>query len=676
MDLEEDFSLNLTYGLEAVSRAPSRVKAGRAERLAGRGGRGRGDSRPDGGLELRRPLSSRLREEISTGTKNEPEFEITGQVANDMMTKAEDVEPCPEKMIQERVAPSEKVVSSLHQCPQEASAPDAAQLIEEAVVTEATNEVELAPAASKVKRKRMTPTLEEDPHQFHSKPRDLGEHAGSLPADTGSSRQLASSHIFSRTPFSALPLPARLAATLERPPNEGGMNLQTSTRVQSVVVPLLHNGGNLLMKSQTGSGKTLAYLLPILSDLMGGGAVSRGDGTRALIISPTRELSVQITDTLGLLTRCCVWVVCGSVSGGEKKKSEKARLRKGVTVLVATPGRLLDHAKTTESFRLNQLRWVVLDEADRLLDMGFEQTILELLSIIRGAKLPGLKDKPGADGAVLTTLDQKWRAQAVQALKTCSNVDGLFHIMASATLTKGVRELALPVMGGSSFFFVDADAETVNTVNTAADLLAVERQRECAKRGRAGGQLVGGVVCFMDEEETAEPVESSKRSRSTGLEEGESMLAPSQLKQYYMLVSCKWRLAALVSFLRSYAHLKVVVFFSTCDSVDFHGLLFRGARWPEDLDAAHEEQNVQKKTQILDPLPHKFTGLFGDKCNMYRLHGNVPQKIRQEVYRDFCVASSGVLLCTDVAARGLDLPRVDWILQYDPPCETVSAHPS
>jgi ATP-dependent RNA helicase DDX31/DBP7 len=59
-----------------------------------------------------------------------------------------------------------------------------------------------------------------------------------------------------------------------------------------------------------------------------------------------------------------------SITGGERKKSEKARLRKGVVVLVGTPGRLLDHLKTTESFTLQKLRWVVLDEVDRLLDMG------------------------------------------------------------------------------------------------------------------------------------------------------------------------------------------------------------------------------------------------------------------------------------------------------------------
>ena len=181
-----------------------------------------------------------------------------------------------------------------------------------------------------------------------------------------------SNHIFTRIAFSQLPLDARLVAHLEGKPQEGGMGMLSSTRIQSVVVPLLSSAPqNVLMKSQTGSGKTLAYLLPLVNDLISlTPALTRLDGTRALLLAPTRELCSQIADVLGKLTQCCVWIVGGSVTGGEKKKSEKARLRKGIVVLVATPGRLLDHMKTTESFTLTKLRWIVLDEVDRLLDMG------------------------------------------------------------------------------------------------------------------------------------------------------------------------------------------------------------------------------------------------------------------------------------------------------------------
>ena len=98
--------------------------------------------------------------------------------------------------------------------------------------------------------------------------------------------------------------------------------------------------------------------------------IQRVDGTRGLIIAPTRELCLQISDILTKLTSVCVRIVGGCITGGEKRKSEKARLRKGVVILVSTPGRLLDHLKATESFSMAHLSWLVMDEADRLLDMG------------------------------------------------------------------------------------------------------------------------------------------------------------------------------------------------------------------------------------------------------------------------------------------------------------------
>ena len=237
-----------------------------------------------------------------------------------------------------------------------------------------------------MKRKHMQLSRAEDPNQYHAKPRDLDESAlKKLPMELDKSS--ITQHIFSRLAFSELPLHPRLSRQLEKSVEEKGLGLTTSTRVQSVVLPLLcpssagASSASLLMKSQTGSGKTLAYLLPVLHSLMNtrriedsnkesttSGGISRQQGTQALIIAPTRELSMQIGDTLSLLTRACAWVVTGTVSGGEKRKSEKARLRKGVTVLVGTPGRLLDHARSTESFKLNSLKWVVLDEADRCLD--------------------------------------------------------------------------------------------------------------------------------------------------------------------------------------------------------------------------------------------------------------------------------------------------------------------
>ena len=97
---------------------------------------------------------------------------------------------------------------------------------------------------------------------------------------------------------------------------------------------------------------------------------------------PTRELAAQVLQSAEELSRAYHWVVCGAVVGGENKQKEKARLRKGVVLLVATPGRLLDHLRNTESFKSDLLRWLVLDEADRLLDLGFEEDLNAILAEI------------------------------------------------------------------------------------------------------------------------------------------------------------------------------------------------------------------------------------------------------------------------------------------------------
>lgn len=220
--------------------------------------------------------------------------------------------------------------------------------------------------------------LVDDPNQYHAKPRELAEIAAKRPRDNTSSSINSNSSsggskaIFSQTPFSSLGLDPRLLAVLEGPTLQGGLGLRTATMVQTATISaLLEQRRNVLMKSQTGSGKTLAYLLPLINDLITmDPPLTRADGTRALILAPTRELCSQIGEVLQKLTTAYVRIVGGSITGGEKRKSEKARLRKGVVVLVATPGRLLDHLKATEAFSLQNLRWVVLDEADRLLDMG------------------------------------------------------------------------------------------------------------------------------------------------------------------------------------------------------------------------------------------------------------------------------------------------------------------
>eukprot|EP00768_Dysnectes_brevis_P000510 gnl/Dysnectes_brevis/1110_a1241_1638.p1 GENE.gnl/Dysnectes_brevis/1110_a1241_1638~~gnl/Dysnectes_brevis/1110_a1241_1638.p1 ORF type:complete len:622 (-),score=239.75 gnl/Dysnectes_brevis/1110_a1241_1638:62-1927(-) len=151
--------------------------------------------------------------------------------------------------------------------------------------------------------------------------------------------------------------------------------------IQTVALPHALLGRDLLIKAQTGSGKTLAFLLPLCQRLITIAKEERyvrTQGTLAVIVSPTRELARQ-TEAVArvLLSRYPHFVVC-PITGGASRKSEKASLRKGATIVCATPGRLLDHLEKTESFKYSRLAEVVLDECDQLLGLGFSSQIRDI----------------------------------------------------------------------------------------------------------------------------------------------------------------------------------------------------------------------------------------------------------------------------------------------------------
>ena len=155
------------------------------------------------------------------------------------------------------------------------------------------------------------------------------------------------------------------------------------TQVQMKSIPYVLAGKDALIKSQTGSGKTLAYAIPILQKLQEiRPEIQRTDGTFAVIIVPTRELAIQSFEWFDKLCRSFARIVPGMLIGGEKKKSEKARVRKGINILISTPGRLIDHIQHTECLSLKKLKFLVLDEADRMLELGYERDVQTILTAI------------------------------------------------------------------------------------------------------------------------------------------------------------------------------------------------------------------------------------------------------------------------------------------------------
>ena len=145
-------------------------------------------------------------------------------------------------------------------------------------------------------------------------------------------------------------------------------------------IPALLQGRDILGSARTGSGKTLAFLIPAIEMLTKANFKPR-NGTGVVIIAPTRELALQIYGVAAELLKFHNHTF-GIVMGGANRSTEAEKLLNGVNLLVATPGRLLDHLQNTRGFLFNNLKVLIIDEADRILQIGFEEEIHQIVRIL------------------------------------------------------------------------------------------------------------------------------------------------------------------------------------------------------------------------------------------------------------------------------------------------------
>ncbi|MFZ9986130.1 MAG: DEAD/DEAH box helicase [Candidatus Nanopelagicales bacterium] len=169
--------------------------------------------------------------------------------------------------------------------------------------------------------------------------------------------------------FSSLGLRGEIQSALS------GLGYEEPTPIQAAAIPLLIAGADMLGQAATGTGKTAAFALPILQRLTGG---DRGKEPSALILVPTRELALQVSQAFGSYGRS-VGVRLVAIYGGAPARQQIEALRRGVDVVVATPGRALDLCDRG-ALKLSSVRTVVLDEADEMLEMGFIEDIETLLA--------------------------------------------------------------------------------------------------------------------------------------------------------------------------------------------------------------------------------------------------------------------------------------------------------
>lgn len=295
------------------------------------------------------------------------------------------------------------------------------------------------------------------------------------------------------------------------------MGFTKMTEIQRRGIPPLLSGKDVLGAAKTGSGKTLAFLIPAV-EMLSALRFKPRNGTGVIVVSPTRELALQIFGVARELMAHHSQTY-GIVIGGANRRAEADKLQKGVNLLIATPGRLLDHLQNTP-FVFKNLKSLVIDEADRILEIGFEDEMRQIVKIL-----------PKDDRQTM-----------------------LF----SATQTTKVEDLARISL------------------------------------------RPGPLYVNVDERKTHSTVEN--------------------LEQGYVICDADKRFLLLFSFLKRNLKKKVIVFFSSCNSVKYHAELLNYIDLP-----------------VLD------------------LHGKQKQQKRTNTFFEFCNAKQGTLICTDVAARGLDV---------------------
>ena len=336
---------------------------------------------------------------------------------------------------------------------------------------------------------------------------------------------------------------------------------ERATPVQGAAIGLLAGNKDVAVEACTGSGKTLAFVLPMVEILARASKEQsfRKHHVGAVVVSPTRELARQIFDVAApfMATLPNMAPPMLLVGGTDVNEDVRAFAAAGAAALIGTPGRLDDLMLRSAAFDAKRCELLVLDEADRLLSMGFARAI----------------------NAIIARLPKQRRT-------------GLF----SATQTDEVEELARAGLRNPVRVTVrDAAAQAAANAAKASGLPA----NSAAARGKL----------------------------------------PAQLKLLYKVCRVDERLWRLREFLKENADKKTIVYFLTCACVDYFA------------------------TAMCDGAPASP----GDGVDVVALHGKMKQSQREQALARFASGAGGCLLCTDVAARGLDIPGVDWVVQFDAP---------
>ena len=359
------------------------------------------------------------------------------------------------------------------------------------------------------------------------------------------------------------------------------------TKVQNIVITEFLKNKDVIVKSVTGSGKTISYIVPIIQRLINYSKENQNYKNKilSLILLPARELAEQVFSEMTKFTNNLSYEFSVQLLiGGKKIDEDLNKIRNQIpNIIIATPGRLID-IEEKEKLSFSDLEILILDEADRMLDMGFEMAVTRILS-----KLP------------------KQRRT------------GLF----SATVTSNVENIIKAGMRNPEFINI------IISQNKSNNLFVNENEIKNKINNK------GSYYNILEFNPENYKINNSNQE------------VPKGLGQYYRVIkNVKYKIPHLLNLLyglyNSENNQKIMIFLSTCNSVDYFNIL----------------------------LPELFKKFSIEDFSCSKLHSKISQNKREKEYKNFKIEDKhklNILLTTDLAARGIDIPNIDIIIQFDPP---------
>jgi superfamily II DNA/RNA helicase len=254
--------------------------------------------------------------------------------------------------------------------------------------------------------------------------------------------------------FSQLQLAPHLAKAVAE------MGYESMTPIQAQAIPVVLSGQDVMGAAQTGTGKTAAFSLPLLQRMLKHENTSTSPArhpVRALVLLPTRELADQVAQQVKMYAKY-TQLRCAVVFGGMDMKPQTLELKKGVEVLVATPGRLLDHIEAKTAV-LNQVEYVVLDEADRMLDIGFLPDLQRILSYLpkqRTTLLFSATFSPEIKRLAASYLQNPVTIEVARPNQTASTVTQLFYSVPDDDKRRALKQMVKQRSISQAFVFVNS----------------------------------------------------------------------------------------------------------------------------------------------------------------------------------------------------------------------------